>query len=71
MEKLKVENSHLIRDPYSKALLSTDRSGLDKYLQEKKKKEDEQAKFAEIDSLKNEVNELKDMVKELLQRDSK
>ena len=70
MERLKVENSHLVRDSYSKALLSTDKSGLDKYLREKKKKEVEQAKFAEIDSLKNEVNELKDMVKELLQRNS-
>ncbi len=68
MSKMKVENSHLVRDSHSKALLSTDRSGLEKYLDEKKRKEEEQAKFAEIDSLKEDIQELKQLVLELVQQ---
>jgi hypothetical protein len=68
MSKIKVENSHLVRDDHSKALLSTDRNGLEKYLHEKNQKEQEQVKFAEIDSLKEDIQELKKLVLELVQQ---
>ena len=65
---IKVENSHLVRDSHSKALLSTDKEGLQKYLSEKNRKEQEEVKFAEIDSLKEDIQELKKLVLELVQQ---
>jgi hypothetical protein len=71
MNKLKIENSHLVRDSYSNALLSTNKEALNEYKVRKKKKEEEQAKLAEIDSLKEDLQELKTLVAELLnQRDN-
>ena len=70
MKKLKVENSQLVRDPHSKALLSTDLDGLRKYKEQKKRKDDEKAKLAEIDTIKKDLEEVKFLLNELLKRNS-
>lgn len=68
---MKIENSHLVRDSYSNALLATNKEELNEYKVQKKKKEEEQAKLAEIDSLKEDLQELKSLVAELInQRDN-
>jgi hypothetical protein len=71
MNILKIKNSHLVRDSYSNALLSTNKEALNEYKIQKKNKQQEQAKLAEIDSLKEDLQELKTLVTELLnQRDN-
>ena len=68
MERLKVKHSHLIRDKYSKAILSTDLVAKKKFEEEKKKKEAEQQKLNEIDNMKEEISEIKTMLTMLLEQ---
>lgn len=61
-----VENEpNLVRDNYSKAIINTDITGYEEYMERKKKflkKEDE------IKDLKNEMGELKNLVKTLIDK---
>lgn len=62
------DRSDLVRDKESQAILNTDLDGLNKYKQER----DNRLKFAKIANeygqLKNDVNEIKQMLKVLLER---
>ncbi len=68
MEKMKVKDSHLIRDKHSKAILSTDLKAKQKYEDEKKRKTEEQRKLNEIDTMKEEIAEIKHMLTLLLEQ---
>ena len=68
MEKMKVKDSHLVRDKYSKAILSTDLKAKQKYEDEKKRKTEEQRKLNEIDTMKEEIAEIKHMLTLLLEQ---
>ena len=61
-----VENQpNLVRDNYSKAIINTDKTAYEEYMNRKKnflRKEEE------LNSLKNEVGELKDLVKTLIDK---
>ena len=59
------DNPNLIRDSYSKAIINTDVEAYEKYLLLKSKLKNDKK---EIDSLKNEVSELKDLVKDLINK---
>jgi hypothetical protein len=59
------DNPNLIRDSYSKAIINTDVEEYEKYLMLKKRLQKDKT---EIDSLKNEVIELKGLVKDLINK---
>lgn len=66
MKKVKVKDSNsLYRDEESGAILNCNDSAYDSYLQLKEKKLKE---AAEIDKLKDDVDELKDMMKLILSK---
>ena len=66
MKKVKVKDSNsLYRDEESGAILNCNDSEYDSYLQLKEKKLKE---AAEMDKLKNDVDELKDMMKLILSK---
>jgi len=66
MKKVKVKDSNsLYRDEESGAILNCNDSAYDSYLQLKEKKLKE---AAEMDKLKNDVDELKDMMKLILSK---
>ena len=66
MKKVKVKDSNsLYRDEESGAILNCNDSEYDSYLQLKKKKLKE---AAEMDKLKDDVDELKDMMKLILSK---
>ena len=58
---IQIENSSLIRDLNSKAVLSTDRTAFDKYLKQKEEKE-------RINILERDVNEIKSMLELILSK---
>ena len=67
MDYLKVENSgSLYRDPDTGAIVNRNDSEYDAYL--KNKRVAAQKKLQEIDQLKNDVSELKDMMKLVLEK---
>jgi hypothetical protein len=62
--KVKVENhDNLVRDTKTKAVLNTDMTSLQAY---KQRRESLRKKDKDLESLKNEVSELKDLVQKLL-----
>mgnify|MGYP001193998130 FL=1 len=64
MTLIPVENTHaLYRDEESNAIVSTDMIEHQKYLESRKRKDSEKA---ELDSLKGELKEIKDMLKALV-----
>lgn len=68
MTYVKVKNTPYIRDINTMALLNTDRKAVNKdeaYKREMAKNKEKEKQIAE---LKNEVNDLKDMVKKLLEK---
>ena len=66
MKKVKVKDSNsLYRDEESGAILNCNDSAYDSYLQLKEKKLKE---VAEMDKLKDDVDELKDMIKLILSK---
>ena len=65
---MKVKDSHLVRDRYSKAILSTDLKAKEKFEEEKKRKTEEQRKLNEIDTMKEEIAEIKHMLTLLLEQ---
>lgn len=58
---IQIENSSLIRDLNSKAVLSTDKTAFDKYLKQKEEKE-------RINRLERDVNEIKSMLELILSK---
>jgi hypothetical protein len=64
---IKVENnSNLVRDPDSKAILSTNVSGWDAYKKERSERQKIRNMIDEFDTVKNDLNEIKNLLKELL-----
>ena len=63
MKTVKIENSKLERDVYSKAVLNTNRNALETYKMERKRKLDE---IDDINNMKQDIKELKEMIRELM-----
>jgi hypothetical protein len=69
MKKIKVkDNEDLVRDSESNAVLNVNLSALEAY---KKRRDQELQKDKELSSLREEVTELKEMVKQFLTEKSK
>lgn len=67
MKYAKVKNNHnFIRDMGSKAILNTDISVVRRHEQEAAKKEREEAQQHQINTLRNEISELKELIKKLI-----
>ena len=67
MKKLKIENHEdLIRDSETQAVLNVDSSSLAQY---KMRREQERQKKKEIEHLKSEVSEIKELLYQLINRD--
>jgi hypothetical protein len=56
------DNHALYRDEKSNAIVSTDMTEYKQYIDARKRKEDERT---ELDSLKNDINEIKEMLRNL------
>ena len=63
MKTVKIDNSKLERDVHSKAVLSTNINALEAYKMEKKRKESE---MDDINNMKQDIKELKEMLRELM-----
>ena len=59
------DNPKLFRDESSKAIINTDVQAFENYMINKRKKIDEKKEF---ETLKSDVNELKDLVKTLINK---
>ena len=73
MQTLKVEgHENLVRDTYSKAILNTDRKALEEYRRQREfiRKEIEEKKEMKdrVENLENNVQEIKSLLLELVQR---
>ena len=74
MDKLiRVDGSQtLMRDPFSKAIINTDQSGYASYIALKeaneRKRQEQQTVRQEIDSLKNDMTEIKGLLLQLLEK---
>ena len=71
-EKLIVEDHpELIKDTYSKGIVSRDVSAYEKYMESALKRKERNSKLdetvQEINSIKNEMAEMKDMLRQLLE----
>lgn len=65
---IKIEDSNsLVRDPKSRAIINTDKSA---YTARKKVLENNKKKEEEIEQLKTDVSEIKNMLSQLLQQQS-
>jgi hypothetical protein len=62
-----VDHPNLVRDTYSKAILNTDSSVVRKHEQRMKDLQKEQARDIEINNIKNDIVEIKSMLKSLLE----
>ena len=63
MTTVKIENKKLERDINSKAILNTNRSALEQYKIERKRK---QGEIEDINNMKKDIAELKEMIGQLL-----
>jgi len=66
-----LDRTDIVRDPYSKAILSKDKAG---FLAAKKKKEEESRYIKlekQVNQLKNDTIQIKQMLQELLNRGNK
>ena len=69
MKYLRVKDeTHLIKDVYSKAVLNTDKDILKKHEMKMRQVEKEKSQQAEINSLKDEINELRKLIENMLKR---
>jgi len=67
--KLKVkDHPNLIRDSFSKGIISEDSSGYNRYVKEKQMRDKTIHVESEINNMKSEMNEIKNMLRELLNR---
>lgn len=71
MDKLKVKDREdLVRDTYSKAILSADLQKLQEHRQKKQFFKDLVQQKEQINSLKQEIGEIKDLLKQILKREN-
>ena len=63
MTTVKIENKKLERDINSKAILNTNRSALEQYKIDRKRK---QVEVEDINNMKKDISELKEMIGQLL-----
>lgn len=69
MQYMKVKDeTHLVKDVYSKAVLNTDKDILKKHEMKMRQVEKEKLQQAEINSLKDEINELRKLIDNMLKR---
>ena len=69
MKYMKVKDeTHLIKDVYSKAVLNTDRDILKKHEMKMRQVERDKSQQAEINSLKEEINQLRKLIENMLKR---
>jgi len=66
---VRIEDTALIRDIHSKAILNTDRAGLDEYLMKReiaKKQQAEQINTKDrLDKLENDMSEIKSLLRDI------
>ena len=58
-------HTHLGRDPHSNAIVNMDKTGYQAYVEARERN---QKRDTEISDLKSEINELKDLVNQLLEK---
>ena len=69
MKYMKVKDeTHLIKDVYSKAVLNTDRDILKKHEMKMRQVERDKSQQAEINSLKEEIDQLRKLIENMLKR---
>jgi cystathionine beta-lyase family protein involved in aluminum resistance len=69
MKYMKVKDeTHLIKDIYSKAVLNTDKDILKKHEMKMRQVERDKSQQVEINSLKEEINELRKLIENMLKR---
>lgn len=69
MDFVKINDSNsLIRDLHSKAILETNNQALIRYQQQQKLFEQRNKQLTEIDTLKQEVSDIKDILKIILEK---
>ena len=70
-ERVQIENSRLVRDLHSKAVLNTDKNGLDEYLMKRELAKKQQAEKEEtkerLSKLENDMTEIKNLLHEIAQ----
>lgn len=70
-ERVQIENSRLVRDLHSKAVLNTDKNGLDEYLMKRELAKKQQAEKEEtkerLFKLENDMTEIKNLLHEIAQ----
>jgi hypothetical protein len=66
---VRIEDTALIRDIHSKAILNTDRAGLDEYLMKreiaKKQQADQVNNKDRLDKLENDMSEIKSLLRDI------
>ena len=65
MKTVKVKETQYVRDINSKAILNTNRNALENYKLARKQKEKE---ISDINSMKQDILELKELVKQLIKK---
>lgn len=65
---IKTENKDFLRDPRTGALINNNRDDYESYKRTKKKLQSAEAMRSEINNLKNDVDEIKEILKVLLDR---
>jgi len=61
-------NEDLVRDSHSKAILNTNKDALDAWKKRKVKTNQIETHELEINNIRNELDEMKNMLKEIIQR---
>jgi len=68
---VRIEDTALIRDIHSKAILNTDRAGLDEYLMKreiaKKQQADQVNTKDRLDKLENDMSEIKSLLRDIVE----
>lgn len=63
------ENEYLVRDMSNNSILNTDRTALKKHEAVMRQKENDKKFNIELQSIKNDISELKEMMKALINRE--
>jgi hypothetical protein len=66
--KYKIEGTKYARDSSNMAVLCTDRTEVHKYHNELEKHKENQLRDAEINTMKSEISEIKNMLQQILSR---
>lgn len=71
LDKMKiVDNEDLVRDAKSNAVLNTDLDALDKYKKRRAREKQVNKVVEEVDSLRQEMTEIKSLLMQLVQREN-